>query len=247
MHFWADAPFKGFSFHAGLGSEPCVRAALTKSLNVKEGIWSPEMHQWMKRKWREKMWYLNPSQSGDMVESIMRRWLMFLSFEALAVPRSGYIREFMGHSLTWHACHLRRPSKHWEQKVSERVKLKWHPNVKASAGCRRSFLTGNSCHLFVSADWSSVLLRSLLPYVVSMQRQTEMSAAEPARHEKKAAKKEGFALWDLWVQSEGKVPQGKAKHVPWMHGCVNCCYGLWSHGKTGCREQERPNPNQGGK
>lgn len=35
-----------------------------------------------------------------MVESIMRRWWMFLSFEALAVPRSGYIREFMAHSLT---------------------------------------------------------------------------------------------------------------------------------------------------
>lgn len=123
-----------------------------------------------------------------------------------------------------------------EKIVSERVKL------KASAGSRRSFLTGNSCHLLVSADWSSVLLRSLLPYVVSMQRQTEMSAAE-----KKAAKKEGFALWDLWVQPEGKVRQGKAKHVPWMHGRVNCCCGLWSHGKTGCREQERPDPNQGGK
>lgn len=37
MYFGATAPFKGFSFHAGLGTAPCVCAALTNSLNVKEG------------------------------------------------------------------------------------------------------------------------------------------------------------------------------------------------------------------
>lgn len=58
------------------------------------------------------------------------------------------------------------------------AKLKLHPTIKHQQDPDAVF----SCHLFASADWRSILLRSLLPYVVSMQRQTEMSAAEPVWH-----------------------------------------------------------------
>lgn len=204
------------------------------------------MNRWVKGKWREKMWYLNPPHSDYGIDNVTLVDVCCDWKPLLFAFRVHHFRMFMGCSL---AVTISPPRTFWSareprENVVRKVEAEITSIHKASAGSRRCFLTGNSCHLFASADWSSILLHSLLPYAVSMQRQTEMSAAEPVWHKKKSCE---FALWYLWVQSEGKLRQGKLKHVPWMHGHVNCCCGLWSHWKTGCREQGRPKLNQGGK
>lgn len=121
----------------------------------------------------------------------MRHEWLFLSFEALAVPLSGQSLWDIPSQL--HVTH-EHPRSTRRKKVSERAKLKLHPNAKASAGSRRCFLTGNSRHLFAPADWSSILLHSLLPCVVSMQTDRDVSSRTQRgmRGEKKLLKRKSL-------------------------------------------------------
>lgn len=84
-------------------------------------------------------------------------------------------------------------------------------DYKSSAGFKRCFLTGSSCHLFVSAEWS--IYSAQPPPVPGFYAETDREAAAAPLASIKAAKKKESYLWDLWVQLEGKLHQGKPKHV----------------------------------
>ena len=132
--------------------------------------------------------------------------------------------------------HQWSPELIWGKNVTERVKLRWHPTLIDQQVPKDVFWQVTAV-TFVSAER---LFCTASSHRWFLCRQPEKQQHH-WRKEKHLKKKECA----LWVQAEGKLRQAKPKLVLWMHGCLNYCWGLWSHWKTGFREQEHLQPNQG--